>query len=177
MLEQLVEAGASLYDISSTGISALHVSCEGRSDRLDKIRYLIELDEDIVNSRDNEKRTALTSASYYGHSRDAAELLVGYDKELLFSANKFNDLPIYIASRHGCKAHVEFFIQQGVDINSKGSQDRTPLHKAAADGFYSLVKLLTSCQGHRCQWLDSRGTCNWQQTRTRCKDSGKLTKR
>ncbi|CAN6478972.1 unnamed protein product [Victoria cruziana] len=134
-LKGFIRAGVDPNKTDYDGRSALHLSAsKGYSDMT---FFLINEGVDI-NLKDNFGNTPLLEAIKNGHDH-VASLLV----------ERGASLDIDDAGSCLCKAvakgnpdYVRRLLTYGVDPNSKDYDNRTPLHIAAAQGLYLLVKIL-----------------------------------
>jgi len=77
-------------------------------------------------------------------SREITQLLIDNDAITHDIYNDKNQSPLTVACQNGYQDVVEFFLDDGLDINHLDSDDRTPLFYALANKHYDVVKLLIS---------------------------------
>jgi ankyrin repeat protein len=94
-----------------------------------------------VNAQDDRSYTALHQASEMG-LEDLANILVReYHADV--QAKLLNgSLPIHITAQYGSDKCIQFFLDQGVDVNTTNDELRTPLHTAVDNGEASSVRFL-----------------------------------
>lgn len=135
-LKGLIKAGADPKNTDYDGRSPLHLAASRGFE--DIIAFLIQECVDI-NVSDNFGNTPLFEAVKNGHDRVAS---------LLYSNGA--KLNLKDPSSHLCSAvargdsdFIKRLLAYGIDLNSKDYDSRTPLHVAAAAGFYAIAKMLS----------------------------------
>jgi len=77
-------------------------------------------------------------------SREIAQILVDNDAITNGIYNNKNQSPLTVACQNGFLDVVEFFLDDGLEINHLDSDDRTPLFYALTNKHYDVAKLLIS---------------------------------
>jgi len=104
-----------------------------------KVRQLLEQGTD-VNARDQDQRTPLCIAAYYGKT-DVAKLLIEKGADVN-AKDKYQRTPLWMAAWEGNTDVAELLIEKGADVNAKNNNQVTPLHWAAIFGKTDVAKLL-----------------------------------
>ncbi|CAM8976872.1 unnamed protein product [Rhodiola kirilowii] len=134
-LKNLIRGGADPKKTDYDGRTPLHLAASRGYE--DIASFLIQEGTD-VDLPDNFGNTPLLEAIKNGHDR-VASLLVKEGASL-----KFDDAGGFLctAVSKGDTDFVKRILSSGVDPNSKNYDHRTPLHVAASEGLYLMVKLL-----------------------------------
>ncbi|XP_048257810.1 serine/threonine-protein phosphatase 6 regulatory ankyrin repeat subunit A-like [Haliotis rufescens] len=155
VVELLVKKGADLSLAYNTpGSNVLHLACF--YGHVDVVKYLLSQDTVDVNSRGRYKQTPMMRAAKNGH-KEVVELLVkkGADLSLAYNADGSNVL--HLACVNGHVDVVKYLLSQDtVNINSRGWRKRTPMMRAAEEGYKEVVELLVS-KGADASLVDKRG--------------------
>jgi len=77
-------------------------------------------------------------------SREIAQLLVENDAVTHALYNNKNQSPLTIACQNGYLDVVEFFLEDGLDINHFDNDNKTPIFYADANGHHDIVNFLIS---------------------------------
>lgn len=139
-----------------------------RSQNLDKVKQLLELDEQLKNAAAGDGQTAILMSAYY-RANEIKELLlqkgaalnlyeaaaVGHSErvqEALESAPELIDshsfdgyTPLGLAAHFGNEKTAAYLVSAGADVNRKGTDGKlnnTPLHAAIAGNYINVVRLL-----------------------------------
>jgi ankyrin repeat protein len=132
-VKAFIEKGADINAKDLSGDTPLHYAAKSESAGKDIVELLITNGAD-VNAKNNEGKTPLDIA-LQRKREDIARLLV--EKGAVFS-------DIHNAVRAGNLEQVRAFLEEGVDVNAKGTLDYTPLHRAVAEGHKEIAELLIS---------------------------------
>ena len=62
--------------------------------------------------------------------------------QAIFATDCQNETLLHLAAAKGNDALCRFLIEQGLDINAKGDQNKTPLHYAVQYGHSTVVAML-----------------------------------
>ena len=81
-----------------------------------------------VNAKDEDGRTPLHFAAWFGH-KEIAELLIAAGADVN-AKNEDGGTPLYFAVWKGHKEIAELLIAEGVDVNVKNNDGETPLDLA-----------------------------------------------
>ena len=140
----LIERGA---DIEAQGEPAdgpvLHSAAEGGSMII--VRALAERGANL-QVKDQNRRTALHKAAYYGHS-DVVEFLVDNGLDVNAKANEsssggYGVTPLHHAATSGDDKTVQVLINRGADREARNEKGWTPLHAAICRRRAAVVSLL-----------------------------------
>ena len=138
----LLESGADINNYSSINgyhVSPLRTAIAG--DDTNMIRLLLHSGA-RVNNQDSEGFTAVHHAAAQGSCLQLLPILVDEFKADLQLRLINGNLGIHSAAGHRRSSGVQFFLDHGLDINSKNFIGRTPLHYAAEAGHIETVKFL-----------------------------------
>ena len=94
----------------------------------------------LVDSKDNEEKTALHHAIFW-QDIEIAKKLIGC-KAQVNAKNKHGQTPLHVAAFTGDRALIELLSQHGADINAKDEQGNTPLHVAVINDQQDIIELL-----------------------------------
>ena len=149
----LVSKGANIKEKRNNGDNLLHESCE--NGRLDVVQYLIEQGFDINEENIFFNNIFIFSPNCEGHS----PLAIAYDNNefdivdfLTSKGAEFNkyeivESPLIYAIKSGDLTHVKRYISEGIDVNIRDSDNKTPLMHALnkignSNKYNSIVNLL-----------------------------------
>ncbi|XP_020146300.1 potassium channel KOR1 isoform X2 [Aegilops tauschii subsp. strangulata] len=149
-LTGLIRAGANPKNTDYDGRSPLHLAASKGYE--DVVHFLIHEGTDI-NLTDKFGNTPLLEAVKQGHERVATLLFSKGAKLNLENAGSH----LCIAVSKGDSDFIRGALAYGSDPDSKDYDHRTPLHIAAAEGFYIMAKLLVDA-GASVLATDRRGT-------------------
>ncbi|XP_046548521.1 ankyrin repeat, PH and SEC7 domain containing protein secG-like [Haliotis rubra] len=178
MLKLLCELGASLDIRDNAGETVLHKAASTEIDAVEKLLYLLEVQNVHCCGLDNRGRTALFPAVEFGDV-DVVELMCqkGFDLQkrdehgtsLLHSSCKprlqdLNSMRIatacedveikrrvrHIAAGKQALDIVQFILKGGVDVNAMDEYGRTPLHYATEFRQSDTMKLLLQNAANPC---------------------------
>jgi ankyrin repeat protein len=100
--------------------------------------------EEWISPNSHEKPYLHLSPIFNVKSRKIAQLLVDNDAVTSGLYNNKNQSPLTVACQNGFLDVVEFFLDDGLDINHLDSDAKTPLFYARANGHQQVVNLLIS---------------------------------
>ncbi|KAM3188840.1 hypothetical protein ACQJBY_067662 [Aegilops geniculata] len=149
-LTGLIRAGANPKNTDYDGRSPLHLAASKGYE--DVVQFLI-LEGTDINLTDKFGNTPLLEAVKQGHERVATLLFSKGAKLNLENAGSH----LCIAVSKGDSDFIRGALAYGSDPDSKDYDHRTPLHIAAAEGFYIMAKLLVDA-GASVLATDRRGT-------------------
>ena len=105
------------------------------------VEFLIEQSAD-VNAGDRLNVTLLHRSVFHRSRVAFVEWLVSHGADIHARDWEYNNTPIHYAARRGYIELVQFFLEQGADINDVGTEGWTPLHMAGREGHTKIVQLL-----------------------------------
>ncbi|MDD5139305.1 MAG: ankyrin repeat domain-containing protein [Verrucomicrobiales bacterium] len=111
-----------------------------RHGEIRKIKMLLWLNPDLVNSKDIYGNTPLHIAAN-GGSVDELALLVDYKADVNAKSNN-GGTPLLFASYANRQDEAEWLLAHKADINAKNDKGETPLQKAAALNNKDMVEML-----------------------------------
>jgi upstream activation factor subunit UAF30 len=109
---------------------------------LEKVKALVQLNAELVSSKDKDGRTPL----HYAVSNvraDVVEFLLASKAEVNAQCNR-GFTPLHMAAANGARAAAEILLANGANVNAKGIFARTPLHLAAELGKKDVAELLVA---------------------------------
>lgn len=139
-----------------------------KSKNLDKVKYLLELDEKLKDAKSDDGQTAVLMAAYY-RANEIKELLLQKGAELnlyeaatvgntalikeilseapkLINSHSFDGYtPLGLAAHFGQEEAATYLLDSGADINLKGKDGKlnnTALHASIAGNHINIVRLL-----------------------------------
>ena len=137
----LLGAGASTYDRTKSGETAVHVAS---SQGCQEVLLLLLRAGADVNVVSDDGFAALHHASIRGH-KGIIETLLEYDANV-DSESLEGITPLYLAAEAGQVKSIETLLARGANINARSNHEAelewTPLHSAANAGNHAAVKLL-----------------------------------
>ncbi len=108
---------------------------------LEKVKALLKDHPDLVFTKDNNGRTALDFASYYGHN-DVVELLLANKAEIDARDNN-GRTPLHYAAATGHNDTADILLANKAELDVKDEENGdTPLHLAVVAGHKDVVELL-----------------------------------
>ncbi|PJZ68129.1 hypothetical protein CH373_17940 [Leptospira perolatii] len=157
-LKKLVDAGASVNlqdnhgEISKPNEGETLLMVAVTSKNVPVVKFLIENGASVSASSTKNEKTALHIAAESGNIEMGKLLLdnkAWYKSKssLVNSRMKDGTTPLLLAIKKGKSEFVHFLIEEGVDVNEKTSDGKSPLHIAKAAHQAKIVKLLTSAGG------------------------------
>merc|ERR1712034_264991 len=100
--------------------------------------------EDWISPNSHEKPYLQLSPIFNVKSREIAQLLVDNDAVTSGLYNNKNQSPLTVACQNGYLDVVEFFLDDGLDINHLDSDNKTPIFYALENKHHDVVNLLIS---------------------------------
>ena len=100
--------------------------------------------EDWISPNSHEKPYLHLSPIFQVKSREIAQLLIDNDAVTHEIYNDKNQSPLTVACQNGYLDVVEFFLDDGLDINYLDSNNKTPLFYALTNKHYDVAHLLIS---------------------------------
>ena len=118
----------------------LHYACS--NDHFEIVEYLLSIGANI-EAKDKMGKTPLHYACEEGHLH-IIEYLISMGANIEAKDNYGNSI-IHIASEHGLLQIIQYLIEkQNIDKDSKGANQRTPLHYACLNNHLEIVEYLLS---------------------------------
>ena len=100
--------------------------------------------EDWISPNSHEKPYLHLSPIFNVKSKEMAQLLIDNDAVTHQIYNDKNQSPLTVASQNGLLDVVEFFLEDGLDINHLDKDNKTPLFYALRNKHYDVAHLLIS---------------------------------
>jgi len=100
--------------------------------------------EEWISPNSHEKPYLHLSPIFNVNNREIAQLLVDYDAVTNGLYNNKNQSPLTVACQNGFLDVVEFFLDDGLDINHLDSDNKTPLFYAFTNKHQDVVNFLIS---------------------------------
>merc|ERR1712034_89589 len=100
--------------------------------------------EDWISPNSHEKTYLHLSPIFQVKSREIAQLLIDNDAVTHDIYNDKNQSPLTVACQNGYLDVVEFFLDDGLDINHLDSDNKTPLFYASTNKHHDVANLLIS---------------------------------
>ncbi|KAL3081258.1 hypothetical protein niasHS_012362 [Heterodera schachtii] len=155
----LVAKGAKVNQRSKDkrGIVPLHIACA--RGHLTIVKFFLERGGADIEVADSDGDTALIYA-LLENKLDIVHYLIARGARA-DRTNKMGVSPLHIVVKMGDFALCKFFVENGVNVNQKTTNDTghqlTPLHLACADGHLQIVKLLVEEGNADIEVADSDG--------------------
>merc|ERR1711925_27281 len=105
--------------------------------------------EDWISPNSHEKPYVHLSPIFNVKSREIAQLLIDNDAITHQIYNDKNQSPLTVACQNGYLDVVEFFLDDGLDINHLDVDNKTPLSYALINKHHAIVNLLLSKGGNK----------------------------
>jgi ankyrin repeat protein len=100
--------------------------------------------EDWISPNSHEKTYLHLSPIFNVKSREIAQVLIDNDAVTHEIYNNKNQSPLTVACQNGYRDVVEFFLDDGLDINHLDNDNKTPLFYALANKHHEIANLLIS---------------------------------
>merc|ERR1712034_165826 len=100
--------------------------------------------EDWISPNSHEKPYLHLSPIFNVKSKEIAQLLIDNDAVTHDIYNDKNQSPLTVACQNGYLDVVEFFLDDGLDINHLDKDNKTPLFYALENKHHDVVNLLIS---------------------------------
>jgi len=100
--------------------------------------------EEWISPNSHEKRYLYLSPIFNVKSREIAQLLIDNDAITHDIYNEKHQSPLTVACQNGYLDVVEFFLDDGLDINHLDNENKTPLFYALAKKHHNIANLLIS---------------------------------
>lgn len=119
------------------------------SGNLNRIKELLEDNDQLLNTFSEDGFTALGLASFFGHT-DVVKYLISRGADVnIRSGNTFRVMPLHSAVANRNYEIAKILLEHGAEVNARQQQDVTPLHQAADHGDMEMVKLLLQYNADR----------------------------
>ena len=100
--------------------------------------------EDWISPNSHKKTYLHLSPIFNVKSREIAQVLIDNDAVTHEIYNNKNQSPLTVACQNGYRDVVEFFLDDGLDINHLDNDNKTPLFYALANKHHEIANLLIS---------------------------------
>ncbi|KAJ3174941.1 hypothetical protein HDU87_006607 [Geranomyces variabilis] len=112
------------------------------------VMFLLEAGHDAREiSKDFANNTALMVAAEY-KNEEAFMAYVAQYPQTIFCTNDEGKTALIVATERGMNGIIQTLIDMGADVNAPDSTGSTPLHHAAAWGYFDTITLLIACGAH-----------------------------
>ncbi|XP_055956990.1 ankyrin-3 isoform X2 [Patella vulgata] len=120
----ILDKGGNIDDINKNNSNMLHLAC--RYGRLETVQYLLDLGLD-VHSRGFNGRTPILKCSE-SQIEPVSKIKMILDKGgNIDDINKNNNNMLHLACIYGCLDTVQYLLDLGLDVHSRGFNGRTPI--------------------------------------------------
>ena len=154
VVEVLIDAGADV-EANQNGWSPLLLASS--SGHLDIVKMLVQAGARVCITN-NERRTCLSLAAYFGHTETVRYLVGLKDVDVNHAENKSCTV-LHCAVQEGHRSVVQVLIDAGVDIEAKNDVGRSPLLFASSLGHLDIVKMLVEAGADVCVTDNEGDTC------------------
>jgi len=152
MVEKLIERGATMDCVDNEGDTVLH---EAARENPELVTLLLKVDKELVNKVNQNGRTALHIASFYGAVEVVVTLLAAGARADLVDV--WGDSPLHDAAGRNHHQVVDIILSsQAICIDTVNRNGQTPLHIACLRGAVAVVQSLLQ-HGAGTDILDKRG--------------------
>ncbi|XP_071100543.1 ankyrin repeat domain-containing protein 50-like [Haliotis cracherodii] len=139
VMKLLVSEGADVSLVDNSGNNILHIVCL-QSD-LEAVKYVLSQDMVGINDRGEYERTPVMRAAEKGY-KEVVELLVHKGADVTLVDKDGNNI-LHLACQKNNVELVKYVLSQDmVGINDRGVYERTPVMRAARNGYKEVVELL-----------------------------------
>ena len=130
-------------EVSNSNFVTLAMMLAMQEARIDAIELLVDKGCLDIEWQGPDGETFMHEAASGGHV--AAMKWMKEEKHLDVNAQKKDgSMPIHLAADCGCIDAVKWLLDNGADVDAKGTKDRTPLHYAAWKGNIDVMNYLIS---------------------------------
>lgn len=140
MIKWILDSGFPM----KTGQDASAMIYAARNNKIDVLKYFLDVKKFDINAEDNMGYTTLEGATYSA-SLDTIKFLVENGAKVNGDKNQYG-LPLPIAAMCNRVDVAKYLIEKGADVNlagtRDGSKDSRPLTKAIQSGYFEMIKLL-----------------------------------
>ena len=140
ILQNVVDAGANLYNINSNGHTALTWACLHKTDTLQKVKFLFNKDKTLLHATDSRGFSALHDAAQTGQV-DVCEYLLQQGADVDVQTNKGTS-SMHLAAKCNHADVIKLLYQHGANVELRNKFNNTPLHTAALNGAHDALKTL-----------------------------------
>jgi len=142
LVRQLLDHGADVNQVGTSGWTNLHLSAQGRYSE-EILNMLITAGADLKATDQKFDITAFHSAVLAG-SPDTVRLLISRGANIS-ATGKDRCYPLHYAAVYGWVEVIQVLIDANTDIQCVDEAEATPLHHACIHGHPDAVRLLTAC--------------------------------
>ncbi|KAK4187373.1 ankyrin repeat-containing domain protein [Podospora australis] len=151
IVEQLLEAGATLNQVGGEHGTALCIAC--RLERDDMVDFLLEKKADIALPGETGEYANALSCAVYSESLDLVEKLIkaGAGEAEINAQDTHGRSSVHMAARWCTWEMIALLKKHGGDLTKIDKQKRTVLHHAAMSGYAPLVSAILDIEALQSQ--------------------------
>ena len=140
IMQVLLEAGASLYNVNSLGHTALMAACSSNVDVMSKVTFLIEYNEHLVTAVSSTSFTSLHTAAQRG-LEEVCAILVEHGADIHARTSK-GSTSLHLAAMYNQAKVMQLLLQHGAEIDARSNDKAMPVHIAAWFGAREALRFL-----------------------------------
>ena len=132
VIQDLVKAGASLYDINNLGHTAAEQVCYAKNQVLEKMTFLVEYDKALIHAMNKKWLTCLHVAAHEGFV-EVCEYALKQGADI--DARTVDDKTcLFYAAAADHVDVMKLLVSYGAKINERADHNEQPIHDAAKNG-------------------------------------------